>query len=75
MLQRIIDLEYIVEYFGILSVGVAIAGVCLRCYFLMREKAVLKQEEGQQLSPRARRTQEAAIVRRLLRYHRGLSHA
>ncbi|HYC41733.1 MAG TPA: hypothetical protein VEB70_01960 [Noviherbaspirillum sp.] len=63
------------EYFGFLSLGVAIAGVSLRCYFSMKEKAHLRQEAEQRLSPRARRAQEATIARRLLRYHRGLSHA
>lgn len=63
------------EYLGLLSISVAIAGIGLRCYFSMTEKSVLKPETGKQLSPRARRVQEAMIVRRLLRYHRGLSHA
>jgi hypothetical protein len=75
LLQRINVLEHTMEYLGILSVGFAIAGVSLRCYFSMREKAILKQEAGGQLSPRARRVQEAAIVRRLLRHHRGLAQA
>lgn len=63
------------EYLGILSLCVATAGVGLCCFYSMREKADLNQEEGRRLSPRARRVQEAAIARRLLRYHLGLAHA
>lgn len=62
------------EYLGFLSLGVAIAGIGLRCHFLMKEKAVLQTEDKQHLSLRARRVQEATLARRLLRYHRGLSH-
>lgn len=63
------------EYFGFLSLGVAIAGIGMRFYFSVKAKAALQAENEQHLSPRARRVKEAAIVRRLLRYHRGLSHA
>lgn len=61
------------EYLGLLSLCVAIAGIGMRCYF--SKKAVLETETEQQLSPRARRVQEASIARRLLRYHQGLTHA
>ncbi|QDZ29332.1 hypothetical protein [Noviherbaspirillum sp. UKPF54] len=63
------------EYLEFLSLGVAVAGVGLRCYFLMKEKAALRAEAEQHLSPRAQRVQEATIARRLLSYHRGFFHA
>ncbi|HJV75676.1 MAG TPA: hypothetical protein VJ654_15735 [Noviherbaspirillum sp.] len=67
------------EYLGFLSLGAAIAGVGLRCYFFMKEKNALQATETQRieqpLSARARRVQEAVISRHLLRYHRGLSQA
>jgi hypothetical protein len=63
------------EYLGFLSLGVAIASVGLRCYFLMGEQAASPSEAEQPLSLHARRAQEAMIARRLLRYHRGLFHA
>lgn len=67
------------EYLGFLSIGAAIAGVGLRCYFSMRKKNAWQAAETppheQHLSPRARRVQEATISRRLLRYHHGLSQA
>lgn len=64
------------EYFGFFSLGVALAGLGLRGYFSIRAQAVLRAEAQQQhLSPRARRVKQAALARRLLRYHRGLSAA
>ena len=74
-LHWIDDLEHTMEYLGFLSLGVAIASVGLRCYFSLTEKATLPSKTEPRLSSRARRVQEATLARRLLRYHRGLSHA
>lgn len=68
--------ELKMEYLGLLPLGAAVIGVGLRSYFsMMTADTEQAGEPRQRNSAKAKRTMEKAIVRRLLRYHRGLVHA
>lgn len=67
------------EYLGYLSLGVALAGIGFRCYLSVKRANALETTaqsgNGPRSSAKARRSQQAALARRLLRYHLGLSAA
>lgn len=70
--------ELEMEYLGLLPFAAAVAVIGLRCYLSVKRKDALQtteQRESRRTSRRAKRTQEATLARRLLRYHRGLAHA
>jgi hypothetical protein len=63
------------EYLGLLPLGAAIIGLGLRSYLSMTKAEVEQAEETHhgRSSAKAKHAMEKAIVRRFLRYHKGLA--
>lgn len=63
------------EYLGFLPLAVAVAAIGARCYFSARTDALQAAEPSGRSAAGAKRARQAALARRLLRYHQGLAHA